>query len=148
MKEKRHQKILEIIQTYYVENQIDLVHYLRQEGFDATQATVSRDIRELGLVKVGTEMGGMRYQCRTREDFPLEEKFLLILREGILSIETAENLLVIRTVSGMAMAVAAAIDAMRFQEIAGSIAGDDTVMAAVRTTEETKIALGKLKKLL
>jgi transcriptional regulator of arginine metabolism len=148
MKTERQKKILEIVENYSVENQEEMVACLQKAGYQVTQATVSRDIRELGLVKQVTESGGQRYQFAAVKEALLEDKYLRVLREGFTSMDMAQNILVIKTVSGMAMAVAAAIDAMHFSEIVGSIAGDDTIMAAVRTVEDTKAVMGKLRKLL
>jgi transcriptional regulator of arginine metabolism len=148
MKTERQKKILEIVETYSVENQEEMVACLKKAGYQVTQATVSRDIRELGLVKQVTESGMQRYQFAAVKEALLEDKFLRVLREGFTSMDMAQNILVIKTVSGMAMAVAAAIDAMHFSEIVGSIAGDDTILAAIRTVEDTKAVMGKLRKLL
>jgi transcriptional regulator of arginine metabolism len=148
MKTERHKKILEIVENYSVETQEEMIACLQKAGYQVTQATVSRDIRELGLVKQVTESGGQRYQFAAVKEALLEDKYLRVLREGFTSMDMAQNILVIKTVSGMAMAVAAAIDAMHFSEIVGSIAGDDTILAAIRTVEDTKAVMGKLRKLL
>lgn len=145
MKNKRHNKIVELIEKYQIETQEELAKWLRQEGFQVTQATVSRDIRELQLSKVPFGNGSQKYVVLKQEDSHLADKYIRILRDGLVSMDMAQNILVIKTVSGMAMAVAAAIDAIKFHEIVGSIAGDDTIMAAVRTTADTKTVMAKIR---
>lgn len=136
MKKRRHQKIMEIIEKYQVGTQEELAEYLKEAGYAVTQATVSRDIRELKLSKISGEDGRQRYAVLTQEDGHMEGKYLRVLRDGFVSVELAQNLLVIKTVSGMAMAVAMAIDALKFKEVLGCIAGDDTIMVASRTVED------------
>ena len=117
MKTTRQAKILELIQKKDVETQEELSAYLEKEGFQVTQATVSRDIRELKLTKISTDNGRQKYAVITDADSNMMEKYARVLREGFLSVDAAENIVVIKTVSGMAGAVAAAVDAMRMQEI-------------------------------
>lgn len=148
MKGSRHQKIVELVEKYDIETQEELADRLKENGFQVTQATVSRDIRQLKLSKVPTGTGRQKYVVMQQDDSHLSAKYIRVLRDGFLSMDQAQNILVIKTVSGMAMAVAAAIDAMKMQEIVGSIAGDDTIMAAVRTTEETKVVMEKIKQIL
>lgn len=147
MKLERHSKIVELIGKHEIETQEELADYLQQEGFRVTQATVSRDIRELKLSKIQSETGKQRYiVMETQGTF--SDKYIRILRDGYLSMDMAQNILVIKTVSGMAMAVAAAVDAMKFHEIVGCIAGDDTLMCAVRSADDTILVMEKLKKLI
>lgn len=148
MKKVRLEKMLEIIEKHDVETQEELVAYLRADGYDVTQATVSRDIRELKLSKVSNGNGRQKYVAIRQEDSHLGDKYIRVLRDAFVSMDMAQNILVIKTVSGMAMAVAAAVDAMKFKEIVGSIAGDDTIMMAVRTVEETQILMGKTREML
>ncbi|MCD7866413.1 MAG: arginine repressor [Clostridiales bacterium] len=148
MKEKRHAKILEIIRRQNVDTQEELCDILNSEGFSVTQATVSRDIRELKLTKISLNGGQKRYALISDTEDGLSEKYRRVFQDGVLSIDMAQNILVIRTVSGMAMAVAAAIDMMNCHEIVGSIAGDDTIMCAVRTVEDTVALMRRLKKVL
>ena len=148
MKKTRHGKIIEIIEKNDVETQEELAGKLRESGFQVTQATVSRDIRELKLSKVPTGSGSQKYVVLKQDDSHMGDKYIRGLRHGFTSMDTAQNILVIRTVSGMAMAVAAALDALKFSEIVGCIAGDDTIMIAVRTTEETETAMGKIRSVL
>lgn len=145
MKVNRHVKIIELIRTYRIETQEELAARLQEEGFRVTQATVSRDIRDLKLTKIPAEGGGQRYAIHQDEQDGMNEKYMRVLREGYVSMDMAQNILVIKTVSGMAMAVAAAVDAMKFKEVVGTIAGDDTIMIAVRTVEDTKILMEKIR---
>lgn len=144
MKKSRQQKIIEIIETCQVETQDALVERLKKEGFKVTQATVSRDIRELKLSKVSVSADRQKYVMLKQDDHFLEDRYSRALRDGFSSMDMAQNILVIKTVSGMAMAAAAAIDALKFPEVVGCIAGDDTIMVAVRTVEETKKLMDKI----
>ena len=147
MKASRQSKIIEIIQKYEVETQEELSEYLVREGFSVTQATVSRDIRELKLTKVLMNNGKQKYVVLNEADNNMSEKFCRVLREGFISMDMAQNILVVKTVSGMASAVCAAIDAMKLTEIVGSIAGDDTIMCAVRSVNDTLSIMKKIKKI-
>lgn len=147
MKLERHSKIVELIGRYEIETQEELAEYLVKAGFKVTQATVSRDIRELKLSKVQMENGKQRYTVWQNQG-SFSDKYIRILRDGYLSMDMAQNILVVKTVSGMAMAVAAALDAFKFHEIVGCIAGDDTIMCAVRSVDDTILVMDKLKKLL
>ncbi|MCR5501844.1 MAG: arginine repressor [Lachnospiraceae bacterium] len=133
MKKARHIKIRELVENLDIETQEELVGLLEKEGFPVTQATISRDIRELKLTKISKSGGGQKYAILKESEHYLSDKYLRVLKDGFLSMDTAQNMLVVRTVPGMAMAVAASIDAMRFKEIVGTIAGDDTIMMALKT---------------
>lgn len=148
MKASRQAKILEIIRKNSVETQEELSARLEQEGYPVTQATVSRDIRELKLTKVALSSGRQKYAVigESQEDMP--HKFIRVFKDGFRSMDMAQNILVIKTESGMAMAVAAALDAMDCHEIVGSIAGDDTIMCAIRTVDDTIALMGRLRKML
>ena len=148
MKKIRHRQIVDIINNHDIETQEELASYLKEAGFDVTQATVSRDIRELKLSKVPAGNGKQKYAVLKQDDSHMEDRYIRVLRDGFISMDMAQNILVVRTVSGMAMAVAAAIDALKFQEVVGCIAGDDTIMVAVRTTEETRILMDKIHKMM
>lgn len=148
MKKKRHGRIIELIQKYDIETQEELAGRLRDEGFTVTQATVSRDIRELKLTKVPTAGGKQKYAILKQDDGHMGDKYIRVLRDGFATMDMAQNILVMKTVSGMAMAVAAALDAMKFKEIVGCIAGDDTIFLAVRTVEETQELMEKLNSLI
>lgn len=147
MKKIRHQQIVDIIRSHDVETQEELAGYLKEAGFCVTQATVSRDIRELKLSKMPAENGKQKYVVLKNDDNSLEDKFIRVLKDGFVSVDMAQNILVIKTVSGMAMAVAAAVDALQFQEVVGCIAGDDTIMVAVRTIEDTRVLMEKIHKM-
>ena len=148
MKKTRHAKIIEMIQKHDVETQEELANYLRESGLAVTQATVSRDIKELKLSKIPLRNGRQKYIILKQEDGHLGDKDIRVLRDGFSSMEMAQNILVVKTVSGMAMAVAAALDAMRFPEIVGCIAGDDTIFVAVRTVEETQALMDQIRAML
>lgn len=148
MKTDRHKKILELIDRYEIGTQEELAKILNDEGYNVTQATVSRDIRELNLSKVSVDGKRTRYATLSKDKPVASDKFLTVLKEGFVSMDMAQNILVIKTVSGMAMAVAAALDAMDCHEIVGSIAGDDTIMCAVRTVEDTTALMGRLRRIM
>ena len=143
MKVERHSKIVELIGKYEIETQEELAERLNEAGFNVTQATVSRDIRELKLTKMQSESGRQRYMVLESPRGTSAIKYIRILKDG----DMAQNILVIKTVSGMAMAVAAALDAIQFHEIVGCIAGDDTIMCAIRSVDDTIIVMEKIKKM-
>jgi len=148
MKALRQVKILELIKNNDIETQEELSAYLLNEGYNVTQATVSRDIRELKLTKVSLNNGKQKYVSIFETPDDMKEKYTRILRDGFVSMDMAENLLVIKTVSGMAMAVAAALEAMDFSEIVGCIAGDDTIMCACRRVSDTPLLMNRLRKII
>ena len=147
MKVNRHVKIVELVNKYDIETQEELADRLKQEGFQITQATVSRDIRDLKLTKVPTDDGKQKYVVLKATENALRDKYIRIMKDGFVSMDKAMNILVIKTVSGMAMAVGAAIDEMRWNEVVGCIAGDDTVMCAIRTIEDTNSVMEKIRKI-
>lgn len=148
MKRDRHEKIIELIEKYDIETQEELADRLVREGFQVTQATVSRDIRELKLSKVAGREGRQKYVLLNRQQHQMAEKYVGILREAFVSMDRVQNILVVATVSGMAMAVGAALDNIGWKEIVGCIAGDDTVMCAIRTVEDTEAVMAELHKIL
>ncbi len=141
----RQEKILDIIINKSIETQEELTSELKKEGFDVTQATVSRDIRKMKLTKVADAFGRLRYVAYSETNEDLDEKYIRILKDGFISMDNAQNILVIKTVSGMAMAVAAALDHIKFGEIVGSIAGDDTIMCAIRSVEDVANVMSRLR---
>lgn len=147
MKNKRQTKIIELVTTFDIGTQEELAERLSQAGFAVTQATVSRDIRELKLSKVNLGDGRQRYVPGTGESQELSDKYERALRDGFVSADRAVNMLVIKTFPGMAMASAAALDAIGITEIMGSIAGDDTIMCATAGEEAAKAALKKIRKI-
>ncbi len=148
MKISRQSKIIELINKYDIETQEELADRLMKDGYNVTQATVSRDIRELKLTKVALDGGRQKYIVLQKSEQGLSEKYTRVLRDGFVSMDMAQNILVIKTVAGMAMAVAAALDALRISSIVGCIAGDDTIMCAIRTSQETVSVMEKLSKLI
>lgn len=148
MKIGRHAKIIDLISRYDIETQEELVERLNKEGFQVTQATISRDIRELKLTKIAVSGGRQKYAVMQPGSVGMNEKYLRVLRDGYVSMDMAQNILVVKTVSGMAMAVAAALDAMHWQEVAGCIAGDDTIMCAIRSVEDTVRVMDKIRRIL
>ena len=146
MKTKRHSKIVELINSYDIETQEELAQRLEEDGFAVTQATVSRDIRDLKLSKVVMANGKQKYSLMPKQD-GISEKYVRILGEAFVSMDMAQNMLVVKTVSGMAMAAAAALDSMQMSEIVGCIAGDDTIMAAIRSVEDTVAVMERIRKL-
>lgn len=148
MKVSRHAKIIELINQYDIETQEELAERLNQAGFRVTQATVSRDIRDMKLMKMSVDGKRQKYVILKSEEEGISEKYIRVLRDGYISMDMAQNILVIKTVSGMAMAVAAALDAMKWKEVVGCIAGDDTIMCAVRSVEETMAVMEKIRKII
>lgn len=147
MKVNRHAKIVELVSKYNIETQEELAELLKQEGFQITQATVSRDIRDLKLTKVPTDDGRQKYAVLKATENVMRDKYIRILKDGFVSMDMAMNILVIKTESGMAMAVGAAIDEMHWHEVVGCIAGDDTIMCAVRSIEDTVKIMEKIRKI-
>ena len=133
MKVSRHAKIIELISQYDIETQEELAEYLNNAGFKVTQATVSRDIRDLKLTKLSVNGGRQKYIVHRQEDDGMSEKYIRVLCDGFVSMDMAQNILVIKTVAGMAMAVAAAVD--------------DTIMCAIRTVEDTAVVMANIRKL-
>ena len=147
MKVNRHAKIIELINKYRIETQEELAAYLNRSGFQVTQATVSRDIRDLKLMKIPAENGGQRYALHQNGQQGMNEKYIRVLRDGYLTMDKAHNILVIKTVAGMASAVCAAIDAMEWNEVVGSIAGEDMIMCAIRSVEDMEGVMEKIQKI-
>ena len=148
MKTGRHSKIIELIGKYEIETQEELANLLIEAGFQVTQATVSRDIRELKLTKVTTEDGKQKYAAISNNESVVTDKYIRVLCDGLVSMDMAQNILVIKTVSGMAMAVAAALDSLHLDGVLGCIAGDDTIMCAIRTIEDTEHVMERLRRLI
>lgn len=148
MKVGRQSKIIELINKNDIETQEELADLLTEAGYNVTQATISRDIRELKLTKIAVDDGKQKYIVLNNTESGLSEKFVRVLRDGFISMDMAQNIIIVKTVSGMAMAVAAALDALHIQGIMGCIAGDDTVMCVIKTTEGTIGVMEKLNKLI
>lgn len=148
IKQRRHEKIVELITRYEVETQEELADRLCKAGYQVTQATVSRDIRELKLSKIPVGKGRQKYVVFTQDETHLGDKYIRVLKEGYISMDLAQNLLVMKTVSGMAMAVAAAVDALKMEEIVGCIAGDNTIMMAMRSETAAAAVMDKIKRMI
>lgn len=145
MKKDRQKKLLEIINNNIIETQEELSDLLIKEGYEVTQATVSRDIRELGIMKVSVDNKTQRYVAIVGNEYGINSRLLSVFKTGYISAVPAGNLIVIKTASGMAMAVAAAIDALKLSEIIGCIAGDDTIFCAISKIEEVDIVMKRLE---
>ena len=130
MKQNRHQKIAELVSRYEIETQEELAEKLKEAGFTVTQATISRDIRQMNLSKLPTGNGRQKYVILKKENELLSDKYIRVLRDAFVSMDTA------------------ALDAIHFGEVVGCIAGDDTIMIAVRSVEDTRILMGKIRELM
>lgn len=147
MKIKRQAKILELIRNEDIGTQEELSARLLEEGYTATQATISRDIRELELTKVTVD-GHQKYAVPARKNDDKSDRLVRVLRDSFISMDTAGNILVVNTGSGLAMAAAAAIDSLDFPEIVGCIAGDDTIFCAIKDAGEAEEVMAKLELLI
>lgn len=146
MKMGRHAKILELIKFYPITTQEELLQKLKEEGYSVTQSTVSRDIKTLRLQKTHSADGYYRYCAPTAFSPEIKAGFSGILTNSVVSVETAQNLVVVKTFSGMASAACAAIDSMNLQSVVGSLAGDDTIFIACTDNDSAKILVETLKK--
>ena len=139
MKKNRHKKILSLIQEYNIDRQEVLLEYLNNAGFAVTQATVSRDIKELNLVKTVTEDGKYRYMLpREQKNDSLKKKFHSVFLEAVVSVDYAGHIVSVRCHTGMANAACAAMDTMKLEGIVGTLAGDDTFFILMRTEEQAQ----------
>ena len=148
MKMERRSKIIELIGKYQIETQEELGERLEEAGFPVTQATISRDIRELKLTKVSVDGVHQKYTLLQEKETNLYPKYVRVLQDGFLWMDQAENILVIKTISGMAMAIAAAIDNLEVPGVVGTIAGDDTIMCAIHSVGEVPAVMQKIDRLL
>jgi transcriptional regulator of arginine metabolism len=148
MKVLRHAKIIEIINSKEIETQEELAEELKNNGMDVTQATVSRDIKELKLIKVLASSGKYKYVAISPEQNFLSNKLVNIFAHTVLSAENVNNFVVVKTITGSASAAAEAIDSLNFDEIAGTIAGDNTIFIMVRSIEKAQEVVKKIKKML
>lgn len=147
MKGKRQEAIIDLVKKCEIETQEELAEKLNKAGFTVTQATISRDIRELKLTKI--QRGAKQvYAALTENKFTNSNKYIDILKHSFVSMDMAQNILVVKTASGTAMALATALDSLHWDEIVGTIAGDDTVMCAIRTVEDTKKLMKRLEEIL
>lgn len=149
MKSQRQAKILEIISNKNIETQEQLLAELQMEGFRGTQATISRDIKELRIVKELTSLGTYRYTISASDlGSSFSARLNTIFRECVISFDYAQNIIVVRTLPGLASAAGSAIDAMNLNTIVGTLAGDDTVMIVMRDTNAAATLCGEIKSLL
>ncbi len=147
MKKGRQNMILEVIDKYDVETQEELSAILKDKGFEVTQATISRDIKELKLIKVQSTNGTYKYATAGNEQTGSLDVFKRVFRDTVVSVEQAASLVVLRTISGSANAAAEAIDEMEMTDIVGTIAGDNTIFVAVREEGMQKKVMDELKKM-
>jgi len=145
MKLKRHSEIIAIVKSQDIGTQEELTEILKNRGFAITQATVSRDIKELKLTKVLSKDGKQKYTILNMDDNEGSKDYNIILSQSISSIDYSQNIVVIKTLSGMAMAVAALLDSISFEEIMGTVAGDDTVFCVVKGKKQRGSLVSKLK---
>ena len=148
MKSARHNLILEIIDTMDIETQEELAEELKRRGVKVTQATVSRDIKELRLLKVLCEKGGYKYATVEHAEKGMNDRFARILAESVVNIESVNNLVVINTLTASANAAGEAIDSMKWSEVLGTIAGDNTLLIIARSNEAVESLMARLNALL
>ncbi|QZY56950.1 arginine repressor [Crassaminicella profunda] len=148
MKYARHAKILEIIDKYEVETQEELAEALKKNNIHVTQATVSRDIKELRLIKVLGKNGRYKYASMKQHESAISDRLVKIFKDSILSIDYSGNIIVLKTLIGAGQAACAALDALDVQDIVGTIAGDDTIFILVRDVEKIEEIVSKFKKLM
>jgi len=139
MRYSRQNKILEIIKENEIDTQEKLAETLKESGFEVTQATVSRDIKELQLIKTLSPSGKYKYVTAENFDHSITDRFINIFKETVQSVNSAANMIVIKTLSGCANAAAEAIDSLHYPHIVGTVAGDNTVLIVVDEAENTKL---------
>lgn len=148
MKTVRQVAILDIIEKHDIETQEELADALRQRGIKVTQATVSRDIKELRLLKVLTPMGAYKYATADKAENGLAERFIRMLTESVLSVTSSNNLIVVKTLSGSANVAAEALDSLHWPEILGTLAGDNTILLIIRSNEDVPGVTARIKELM
>ena len=144
MKSERHAMILELIERNDVETQEDLARLLKEHGISVTQATVSRDIKELRLIKVLTDTGAYKYATVDKAEAGLKDRFIRIFSDSVVAISHSYNLVIIKTLSGSGNAAAEAIDSLHWNEIAGTLAGDNTIFLAVKDLKQVPDVLKRI----
>ena len=147
MKSKRQNEIIELISSQDIETQEELAAELRVRGYQVTQATVSRDIRELRLIKAASKSGGYKYAQPVRHEVAVSERLARILADSLVHVETASNLVVVRTLSGSANVAAEALDNLGWPEILGTIAGDNTIFIVARNETTTAEITARIRRL-
>ncbi len=148
MKTVRQVAILDIIAKQDIETQEDLAEALRRHGIRVTQATVSRDIKELRLLKVLTPAGTYKYATADKAENGLSERFVRMLAESVLSVSSANNLVVVKTLSGSANVAAEALDSMHWPEVLGTLAGDNTILLIIRSNEEVPLVTSRINEMM
>ena len=148
VKTKRHAKILEIIHSTPVDTQDDMLKRLRECGFDVTQATVSRDIKELRLIKTLDSDGRYRYSTVKQENDHISSKFHSLFSDAVVGVDYAGNIVVIKCFVGMAQAVCAAMDSLHWDNVVGTLAGDDTFLCITKNEAQSVELVTELKKLI
>ena len=148
MKSIRHAAILEIIEKQDVETQEELAEMLKDRGIVVTQATVSRDIKELHLLKVLSESGGYKYATLDKAEKGMTERLIRMFSESVLTMSNASNMIVIKTLTGSANAAAEAIDSLRWSPVVGTLAGDNTIFVAVRSVDEVESVMERFRSML
>ena len=148
MKTRRHAKILELIQEHHIDTQEELLCCLKDEGYDVTQATVSRDIKELRLLKTLGSDGKYRYSTGKTDTLDISSKFYTLFSDSVLSVDYANNIAVIKCMTGMAQAVCAAMDSIHWDGVVGTLAGDDTIFVLCRNENGAVNLVSEFKKLL
>ena len=148
MKSKRHSKILEIINDNDIETQEELAEALKQAGYDVTQATVSRDIKLLKLVKMQSASGKYKYISSAKEERDINDKLYSILKNAAIEVEQVDKFVVVKTLTGAASAAAEAIDTLYSNDVAGTIAGDNTIFVLVRTDEKALELISKIRNMI
>jgi len=146
MKSRRHAKILELITQYDIDTQEELLRRLKEDGFDVTQATVSRDIKELRLLKILSHDGKYKYSTGKTGGKDISAKFYSLMSDAVISVQSAGNIVVIKSLSGMAQAICAAMDAMHWDSVVGTLAGDDTIFVVARDDHSAQLLMNDLKK--
>ena len=148
MKTVRQVAILDIIEKQEIETQEELASALNARGIRVTQATVARDIKELRLLKVRTPSGKYKYATGDQADNNLTDRFIRMLAESLLSVSSANNLIVVKTLSGSANVAAEALDSMHWPEVLGTLAGDNTVLLIIRSNEETITVTSRIREMM
>lgn len=148
MRYSRQNKILDLIATNEIETQDKLVELLKKSGYQVTQATISRDIKELHLIKALSPSGRYKYAVGTGSDQPVSERFIAIFKETIKSVASSGNLIVVKTLSGCASAVGEAIDNMNFPNVVGSVAGDNTILLVINDPSNVPFLVTKFNEMI
>ena len=148
MRTDRHKKILELINNNNIGTQEELADALNKAGYNVTQATVSRDIREMRLTKISLEKGKQKYVAMTNRDNEISDRLIRVFKEAVVKMDYAGNMVVIKTLEGMGMAVGVALDNMQNSEILGTIAGDDTVFCVIRGSHQAAELIERLYRII